>query len=122
MATDAIMALGAELMQRLHAEEEQAREEVAHFEPLVSYLQTQLGPDVRVLSSKLEGGPWRYFTMPLAPFGGLVQVARELVYDLKSQMKAFNAEKVDKVALDVQCGTVDWPMDKRRTGRVSLWF
>jgi hypothetical protein len=37
-------------------------------------------------------------------------------------MKAFDVKKVAQVALDVQCGTVDWPDDKRQTVRVSLWF
>jgi hypothetical protein len=120
---DAIMALGAQLMHRLRVEEEQAHIEAAHFEPLVSYLQAELGPDVRVLPSKL-GGSRRYFTMPSEPGVGstLLRFARELVHDLKKQMKVFNVEKVDKVALDVQCGTVDWPTDKRGTVRVSLWF
>jgi hypothetical protein len=46
-------------MSRLHAEEEQAREEAAMFrDELIGPLQAALGPDVRVLSSKL-GGSWR---------------------------------------------------------------
>jgi hypothetical protein len=111
-------------MSRLHAEEEQAREEAAMFrDELIGPLQAALGPDVRVLSSKL-GGSWRYFTVPMQPRVGLTLKAhaRELVRDLKTQMKAFDVKKVAQVALDVQCGTVDWPDDKRQTVRVSLWF
>jgi hypothetical protein len=122
MATDAIMALGAQLMQRLRSEEEQACEDADDFELLVYALRPELGMDV-VLKSKFNG-PWRYFTVPSAPRAGLTLAAhsRELVLSLKTQMKAFNVTKIDKVALDVQCGTVDWPTDKRGTVRVSLWF
>jgi hypothetical protein len=120
-----IMSLGAAHMQHLRAQEGQTREEAADYlGQLYGALKFELGPDIQLVPQETHK-TWAHFTMLLeyCPELSPETHAQELAHDLHRQIKGLNIkDKVDRVALQVQGGTVDWPSDMRRTVRACLFF
>jgi hypothetical protein len=103
-----IMTLGADLMQRLHAQEDAEWLRLADVrEKLMQPLLRCLGPSIAIVpKDRLRRGCPSYFTAHVSFCEELTAEcqAEELKSRLETTMKAFKVNAVDQVALEVSPG------------------
>lgn len=115
------MALGAEHMRQLRAQEEARAAEVAAVcAELVGPLRAQLAPETELVVGRGQGR--RDYSTFLLEWLFPETHAQMLVHNLQRQMAAFKVAKVDRVYLEVQGGQADWPRDLTPVVRAALLF